>query len=99
MLRDAVEAARSGNVEAIAQAAEEAVPGEIDDDMAIVVVRTSPVNLATWDYTFPAEPIRVSEARRAAHETFLSWGMDTEQADLTCLLVSEVVTNVVLHRA
>src|ERR1022692_4633232 len=99
MLRDAVDAARSGDVEAIAQAAEEAVPGEIDDDMAIVVVRTSPVNLAAWDYTFPAEPIRVSEARRAAHETFLSWGMEAEQADLTCLLVSEVVTNVVLHAA
>jgi anti-sigma regulatory factor (Ser/Thr protein kinase) len=97
MLRDAVEAARAGSVRAIARAAEEAVPGEIDDDMAIVVVRTSPVNLAAWDYTFPAEPIRVSEARRAAHEMFLAWGMDTEQADLTCLLVSEVVTNVVLH--
>jgi PAS domain S-box-containing protein len=99
MLRDAVEAARTGNVEAIARAAEQAVPGEIDDDMAIVVVRTSPVNLASWDYTFPAEPIRVSEARRAAHETFLAWGMDLEQADMTCLLVSEVVTNVVLHAA
>jgi len=99
MLREAVDAARSGDVEAIARAAEQAVPGEIDDDMAIVVVRTSPVNLASWDYTFPAEPIRVSEARRAAHETFLAWGMDLEQADLTCLLVSEVVTNVVLHAA
>jgi PAS domain S-box-containing protein len=99
MLRAAVEAARAGTVRAIAQAAEEAVPGEIDDDMAILVVRTSPVNLATWDYTFPAEPIRVSEARRAAHETFLAWGMDAEQADLTCLLVSEIVTNVVLHAA
>src|ERR1035441_11052248 len=74
MLRDAVEAARAGSVRAIARAAEEAVPGEIDDDMAIVVVRTSPVNLAAWDYTFPAEPIRVSEARRAAHEMFLAWG-------------------------
>ena len=48
---------------------------------------------------FPAEPIRVSEARRLAHETFLAWGMELEQADLTCLLVSEVVTNVVLHAA
>ena len=27
------------------------------------------------------------------------WGMDAEQADLACLLVSEVVTNVVLHAA
>ncbi|HEY7144845.1 MAG TPA: SpoIIE family protein phosphatase [Streptosporangiaceae bacterium] len=99
MLRESVEAARSGDVREIARAAEEAVPGEIDDDMAIVVVRTSPVDLAWWDYTFPAEPIRVSEARRAAHETFLAWGMDAEQADLTCLLVSEIVTNVVLHAA
>jgi PAS domain S-box-containing protein len=99
MLRDSVDAARGGDVKAIARAAEEAVPGEIDDDMAIVVVRTSAVNLASWDYTFPAEPIRVSEARRAAHEMFLTWGMNAEQADLTCLLVSEVVTNVVLHAA
>jgi PAS domain S-box-containing protein len=99
MLRESVEAARDGSVKAIAQAAEEAVPGEIDDDMAIVVVRTSPVNLAAWEYTFPAEPIRVSEARRLAQEIFLSWGMEPSQADLTCLLVSEVVTNVVLHAA
>jgi anti-sigma regulatory factor (Ser/Thr protein kinase) len=75
------------------------VPGEIDDDMAVVVVRTSEVDLASWEGQFPAEPIRVSEARRLANETFMSWGMDTEQADLTCLLVSEVVTNVVLHAA
>jgi anti-sigma regulatory factor (Ser/Thr protein kinase) len=65
--------------------------------MAVVVVRTSEVDLASWEGQFSAEPIRVSEARRLAHETFLSWGMDTEQADLACLLVSEVVTNVVLH--
>ena len=42
------------------------MPGEIDDDMAIVVVRTSAVDLASWECTFPAEPIRVSEARRLA---------------------------------
>ena len=48
------------------QAAEHAVPGDIDDDMAIVVVRTSPEDLASWECTFPAEPIRVSEARRLA---------------------------------
>jgi hypothetical protein len=39
----------------------------------------------------------VSEARRLAAQTFGSWGMDTEQAELACLLVSEVVTNAVLH--
>jgi PAS domain S-box-containing protein len=99
MLCKAVQEAADGSVEAIAQAAEEAVPGEIDDDMAIVVVRTSVVELASRERNFPAEPIRVSEARRLAHQTFTSWGMDTDQADLACLLVSEVVTNVVLHAA
>ena len=39
----------------------------------------------------------VSEARRLAAETFRSWGMDSGQAELACLLVSEVVTNAVLH--
>jgi serine phosphatase RsbU (regulator of sigma subunit) len=97
MLRQAVRDAADGSVQQVAEAAEHAVPGEIDDDMAVVVVRTSPVDLAFWEGQYPAEPIRVSEARRIAHETFTSWGMDAEQADLACLLVSEVVTNVVLH--
>jgi PAS domain S-box-containing protein len=99
LLRRAVRTAADGTVEQVAEAAEHAVPGEIDDDMAVVVVRTSEVDLASWEGQFPAEPIRVSEARRLANETFLSWGMDPEQSDLTCLLVSEVVTNVVLHAA
>jgi PAS domain S-box-containing protein len=99
MLCDSVQRAATGTVEAIAQAAEQAVPGEIDDDMAIVVVRTSAVELASRECCFPAEPIRVSEARREACDTFISWGMEREQAELACLLVSEVVTNVVLHAA
>jgi PAS domain S-box-containing protein len=99
MLCEAVRGVATGTVEAIAEAAEQAVPGEIDDDMAIVVVRTSSVELASRERNFPAEPIRVSEARRLAHQTFTSWGMDSDQADLACLLVSEVATNVVLHAA
>src|SRR3984885_68235 len=99
MLCEAVRGIATGTVEAIAEAAEQAVPGEIDDDMAIVVVRTSSVELASRERNFPAEPIRVSEARRLAHQTFTSWGMDSDQADLACLLVSEVATNVVLHAA
>src|SRR5580700_8175364 len=99
MLRAAVRGVATGGVEAIAEAAEQAVPGEIDDDMAIVVVRTSAVELASRERNFPADPIRVSEARRLAAQTFLSWGMEQSQADLACLLVSEVVTNVVLHAA
>jgi len=98
MLRHAVRAAAaSGDADAVATAAEYAVPGDIDDDMAILVVRSSPSDLASIERTFPAEPIMVSEARRLAAQTFRSWGMGAEQIDLACLLVSEVVTNAVLH--
>jgi hypothetical protein len=98
MLQHAVRAAAaSGDADAVATAAEYAVPGDIDDDMAILVVRSSPSELASAERTFPAEPIMVSEARRLAAQTFRSWGMDPGQAELACLLVSEVVTNAVLH--
>jgi len=88
ILQQAVRAAAaSGDADAVATAAEYAVPGDIDDDMAILVVKSSP----------SAEPIMVSEARRLAAATFTSWGMDGEQVELACLLVSELVTNAVLH--
>jgi len=97
MLCVAVQGVAGSSAEVIAQAAEQAVPGDIDDDMAIVVVSTSRENLASWQATFPAEAIRVSEARRHAQLTFERWGLPREQTELACLLVSEVVTNVVLH--
>ncbi|REE96357.1 ATP-binding SpoIIE family protein phosphatase [Thermomonospora umbrina] len=99
MVREAVAAASHGDVEAVANAAYDAVPGDIDDDVAIVVIRTAGEELAVEQRSFRAEPIMVSEARRMASDTFAAWGMDREQADLACLLVSEVVTNVVLHAA
>ncbi|MCO6011237.1 SpoIIE family protein phosphatase [Actinoallomurus purpureus] len=99
LLYEAVRKAARGDVESIANAAFDAVPGDIDDDVAIVVVRTSPNRLHVEERTFPAEPIMVSEARRLAAETFADWGMLDEQSDFACLLVSEVVTNVVLHAA
>ncbi len=64
MLSESVKAVADEGVELIAEAAEHAVPGNIDDDMAILVVRTATEELATWDTKFPAEPIKVSEARR-----------------------------------
>ncbi|MGH3213272.1 MAG: SpoIIE family protein phosphatase [Trebonia sp.] len=104
MLRDAILAAASsgaaeGGAGTLALAAENAVPGDIDDDMAILVLRSSPEELASAERTFPAEPIMVSEARRVAASTFAAWHMDPDQVDLACLLVSEVVTNAVLHAA
>ncbi len=88
-----------GVADTIALTAQNAVPGDIDDDMAILVMRSSPLDLAMRDRVFPAQPIMVSEARRMAQTTFASWNMDPDQADLACLLVSEVVTNAVLHAA
>jgi PAS domain S-box-containing protein len=99
LLRESIRKAARGNVEAIAGAAFDAIPGDIDDDVAIVVVRTAPSRLQVEERSFPAEPIMVSEARRLAAETFANWGMHDERAELACLLVSEVVTNVVLHAA
>jgi serine phosphatase RsbU (regulator of sigma subunit) len=96
MLRDALLAAPA-SADALAVAAENAVPGDIDDDMAILVFRSSPDDLASFERSFPAEPIMVSEARRVATATFTAWHMDPDQADLALLLVSEVVTNAVLH--
>jgi PAS domain S-box-containing protein len=87
------------HVERIADAATGAVPGEIDDDMAILVVRSVATELEVEERTFPAQPIMVSEARRMASEAFSGWQVPDERADLACLLVSEVVTNVVLHAA
>ncbi|MCW2936183.1 MAG: putative sensor protein, partial [Actinomycetia bacterium] len=107
MLRDAVLAAAepaqmglpvgAGVADSIAIAAQHAVPGDIDDDMAILVLRSSPTDLSSRERVFPAEPIMVSEARRLAATAFAAWEMDPDQADLACLLVSEVVTNAVLH--
>ncbi|MGH3246069.1 MAG: ATP-binding SpoIIE family protein phosphatase, partial [Trebonia sp.] len=96
MLRDAL-LASPASADALVVAAETAVPGDIDDDMAILVFRSSPDDLASFERSFPAEPIMVSEARRLATATFAAWGMHPDQADLALLLVSEVVTNAVLH--
>ena len=97
MLRERVAEAADLDVEAVATAAADAVPGDIDDDVAILVLRAEDQDLAVEERTFPAQPIMVSEARRMAAETFGRWGIGEDQADLACLLVSEVVTNVVLH--
>ncbi|GII93319.1 SpoIIE family protein phosphatase [Sinosporangium siamense] len=89
----------SATVEAIADSATQAVPGDIDDDMALLVVRSAAVDLDVEERAFAAQPIMVGEARRMAAEAFEGWNVPEESAELACLLVSEVVTNVVLHAA
>ncbi|GAB3206971.1 SpoIIE family protein phosphatase [Marinactinospora thermotolerans] len=96
-LHDRVREVASKDVEQIAEAAVTAVPGEIDDDTALLVVRSHPEELALQEGWFVAEAPTVAEARHLAASTFADWGMDRDQAELACLLVSEIVTNVVIH--
>ncbi|PSK99691.1 PAS domain S-box-containing protein [Murinocardiopsis flavida] len=96
-LHERVREVAGKDVERIAEAAVAAVPGEIEDDTALLVVRTHPESLAIEEGWFLAEAPTVSEARHLASDTFSAWGMDRSQAELACLLVSEIVTNVVIH--
>lgn len=97
MLCAAVAPMSGKDVEEIARAAADAVPGEIDDDVALLVLRSCPEELAVEERMFPAEAYMVAEARRTASDTLSRWNISTTSAQLACLLVSEVVTNVVLH--
>ncbi|NYH52137.1 PAS domain S-box-containing protein [Nocardiopsis arvandica] len=85
------------DVDEIAEAAVHSVPGELDDDTALMVVRTHYEALALREGWFRSEASTVGEARHLAANTFKEWGMDRDQAELACLLVSEIVTNVVIH--
>jgi PAS domain S-box-containing protein len=97
MLCEKLATMTKAEVERIADAATQAVPGEIDDDMALLVIRSSDEDLDVQERTFPAQPIMVGEARRMAADALADWNVPEERAELACLLVSEVVTNVVLH--
>jgi anti-sigma regulatory factor (Ser/Thr protein kinase) len=48
------------------------------------------------EWTFPAEPGAVRTARQAVRGRLRGWGLDS-LADLTALLVSELVTNALRH--
>jgi len=85
------------DVEQIAEAAVNSVPGELDDDTALLVVRTNSDQLAVSEGWFRSDASTVGESRHLAAQTFKEWGMDRDQAELACLLVSEIVTNVVIH--
>lgn len=96
-LVDRVAEVADKDVEEIAEAAVYSVPGELDDDTALLVVRTHSEELALIEGWFRSDASTVGESRHLASSTFKSWGMDRDQAELACLLVSEIVTNVVIH--
>ncbi|WP_159943527.1 MULTISPECIES: SpoIIE family protein phosphatase [unclassified Nocardiopsis] len=96
-LADRVAEVADKDVDQIAEAAVYSVPGELHDDTAVLVVRSHFEALALREGWFRSEASTVGEARHLAANTFKEWGMDRDQAELACLLVSEIVTNVVIH--
>ncbi|MFD8334174.1 SpoIIE family protein phosphatase [Streptomyces solisilvae] len=67
------------------------------DDIALLLARTrrvAPDHIAVWD--FPAETAAVARARDAVDRQLSAWDLD-ELAFTTELLVSELVTNAILH--
>ncbi|WP_047868838.1 SpoIIE family protein phosphatase [Nocardiopsis sp. RV163] len=97
LLSERVAEVADKDVDQIAEAAAHSVPGEHHDDTALLVVRTHSEELALREGWFPSEASTVGEARHMAARTFSEWGVDRDQAELACLLVSEIVTNVVIH--
>ncbi len=51
------------------------------------------------EWTFPAELDTVRSARHVVRETLLAWDLDAALADVTVLLVSELVTNSMRYTA
>lgn len=85
------------DVDTLAEEALAAVPGGVDDDVAVLVLRSHTEDLDVEECVLSSDPAMVSEARRAAADTFERWKIPDEQAHVACLLVSEVVTNAVRH--
>lgn len=96
-LRGRVAEVAHADVDSLAAEALAAVPGGIDDDVAVLVLRSHEQDLDVTECRLGSDPAEVADARRTAAETFEWWGIPEEQADVACLLVSEVVTNAVRH--
>ncbi|RSS66747.1 amino acid permease [Streptomyces sp. WAC06614] len=75
------------------------LPGPVDDDAALLLVRTrllDPHHVADWE--LEADPSVVGTARAAVTRQLEVWGLD-ELVFVTELIVSELVTNAVRYAA
>lgn len=76
------------------QAVETLLPGSVDDDAALLLVRTRTLDrhqVAAWE--LGPDPEEVGRARAAVAEQVGEWGLDDELVFTTELVVSELVTN------
>jgi PAS domain S-box-containing protein len=70
--------------------------GPVDDDRAVLALRATKADLPYSSLVFAATPEAVGPVRRHASGVLSRWGLD-DQIELAELLVSELVTNAVLH--
>ncbi len=73
------------------------IPGQAEDDAALLVARTralGPDRIVCWD--LPTHPSVVADARARTARQLADWGLE-DITDTTELLVSELVTNAIRH--
>ncbi|MET9433803.1 ATP-binding protein [Streptomyces sp. NPDC006551] len=61
--------------------------------------RTDTPDVRRFAFELPARTVSVARARRLAEERLILWGCDPEIRDTVTLIVSELVTNAVVHTA
>ncbi len=84
------------SVDTLADAALAVAGDEAGDDSAVLVLGVETTDLPVTQTSLPKSPQAAGDARQRTLETLRSWGL-LEQADVACLLVSEVVTNAIRH--
>jgi len=96
-LCDALEAMGPGaSPAALCRATLRASSGPLDDDRAVLAMRTDLDPLPLWRIDLPADPASPSSARAHARAVLRQWSADG-LAETVELLVSELVTNAVRH--
>ena len=70
---------------------------EYDDDVAMLVLRATPVDREPVELRLPARAEAPRLARDATRTAVSDWGLDAEVGDTVALIVSELITNAVLH--
>jgi anti-sigma regulatory factor (Ser/Thr protein kinase) len=98
-LRKALDSRTAGLAELPAQLVERLLPDGPDDDIALLLAKIdqrasqeSSVTIAV-----PADVAEITTVRREVTSTLLGWGAHQEQVDEVELIVSELVTNALLH--
>lgn len=81
---------------ALCRATLRASSGPLDDDRAVLAMRTDLDPLPLWRIDLPADPASPSAARAHARSVLREWSAD-DLAETVELLVSELVTNAVRH--